>query len=134
MTVNLITEIVSILREAGLTVFDTVVPTTKTPAGDVVDAASYPYVLIEAPANLAAVHRTLGGGSAGRLRVTVTVAGTTPTSCRVVAPKVRTILETIEHPEMVLRFLDGQSLPVGMDSDHNRAVFFCVDFYELIQP
>jgi len=78
----------------------------------------------------------LAGGRAGqRLRLTVTVAGKSPASVRGLAPVIRRLLEA--YPVAgggEVRYLDGQLLPVTLDSDHNRRVFYTVDFYELLIP
>jgi len=115
-------QIIAYLTDAGLTVYDT----------SVSDQPKYPYVLIEAPATRQRHRRTLSGDVLERLRLTVTIAGTTPKSVRVVAPQVQTLLESYGNAVNVkTRYLNGQSIPVTMDSDHNRKVFFCVDFYQL---
>jgi len=77
-------------------------------------------------------------GKGVRLLLTVTIAGLAPESVRIVAPHVRTILSGFAAQQVGdvwvagIRYGDGESLPVALDNDHGREVFFGVDFYSVI--
>jgi len=118
----MLNQIVAYLQAAGLTVYDTEVP--REP--------EYPYVLVEAPATRQRHRRTLGGDGWERVRLIVTTAAKDATGVRIVAPKAKRLLEAFGDGERVqVKYLNGQSTPVSLDSDQNRYVFFCVDFYHI---